>query len=454
MKTVDNIKGHVERILSSPGQELGRWARFLRFQIRLWRVCATRLRENNVAAMSAALSFRTIFALVPAMVLALLVMKSVGVLEDGKRSLRSFLERSGFSQISVTQTEGDVPAEDAEEEERVVNVAEEFEAIVQRVEGKLSFSRIGPVGVVLLIWTALTLLTTMERSLNRVFGAERHRSLGKRLPFYWSVLTLGPLLYIAAAYVGQRAIQLAADLPGQSILLAAAGLLGPAVVGILVLAGVYKMLAHTDVPYRAAAGGALVAVPLWLLAKWAFAIYVTKLVGTGNLYGALGLLPLFLIWLNVSWMVFLFGAELANAAAGLNTVTATEAVERASLGPGDMLAAMVAVARIYLDARGPASSDQVSHQLQLPPDCVDHLLRRLASASLVCEVQHEEDTAYVLAKPPERIPVLAILGMDGDDSSSSPQRDYGTSVEQAVARTRKAAQSTLGTFTLADALAD
>lgn len=80
---------------------------------------------------------------------------------------------------------------------------------------------------------------------------------------------------------------------------------------------------------------------LWLVAKWGFAIYVTKLVGTGNLYGALGLLPLFLIWLNLSWLLFLFGAELANAAANLDTMNLEEQAGRTMLGPSDVLAAAV-----------------------------------------------------------------------------------------------------------------
>ena len=195
-------------MLFRSAEELGRWARLAAVQWRIWRFCARRLAENNVSAMSAALSFRTMFAMVPAMVLVVLILKAVGVLEDGKQSLRQFLEASGFSQITVAHgegsgdgassavgvgaAEGDGPqiADPGGMAARTVNIAEEIERIVDGVERKLTFRRIGPVGVLLLIWTALSLLTTMENSLNRVFGATSARSLGRRLLLYWSVLTL------------------------------------------------------------------------------------------------------------------------------------------------------------------------------------------------------------------------------------------------------------------------
>jgi membrane protein len=207
------------------------------------------------------------------------------------------------------------------------------------------------------------------------------------------------------------------------------------------------------VQYRAAVGGAIVAVPLWLLAKWGFAIYVTKLVGTGNLYGALGLLPLFLIWLNLSWLIFLFGAEVANAAANLDTMTLQEQAGRTALGPSDLLAAAAAVARGYADARGPIPVGQLAARLHLPRDSVQRLLHRLEAVGLVCAVQDRSESSYLLAKPPGSIPVLTILGVEGEDDSRSSPHNYDADLCQIVAGTWAATRSALGTLTLADAIA-
>jgi len=93
--------------------------------------------------------------------------------------------------------------------------------------------------------------------------------------------------------------------------------------GILLLAALYKLIPNTRVQYRSAFGGALVAVPLWLLAEWGFRMYVGRVVGRGSFYGALGLLPLFLFWVNLSWLIFLFGAQLAHSAVNLSRIEST-----------------------------------------------------------------------------------------------------------------------------------
>ena len=88
--------------------------------------------------------------------------------------------------------------------------------------------------------------------------------------------------------------------------------LGGPVAGILILAAVYKFMPNTFVKYKYALIGALAAVPVWLLGKWGFGLYV-KYAGTTSIYGAIGLLPIFTIWLKLSCLIFLFGAELTNS---------------------------------------------------------------------------------------------------------------------------------------------
>ena len=101
MRITNPITKGIENLLTSPGKELGRWVRFLRFQIQLWRFCARRLAEQNAMAMSAALSFRTMFALIPLLVLAVLILGAVGILDQGKKSLHQFLEATGLTEITL-----------------------------------------------------------------------------------------------------------------------------------------------------------------------------------------------------------------------------------------------------------------------------------------------------------------------------------------------------------------
>ena len=455
MRLSREIRAHAERLATAPRDELGRWARFVRFQLEVWRFCGRRLWEHNVMAMSAALSFRTIFALIPTLVLVVLILKSLGVLADGKQSLRKALANSGFSQITVVQeAPGKNATEETSQQPREINVAEEIERLVTRVETKLSLRRIGPVGVVLLVWTAITLLTTIERSLNRIFGAQRARALARRLLLYWSVITLGPLLWIAASYAGAQLREAVGAVPGVSWLLGAVGWASPIVVGVLVVAAVYELLPNTSVGYRAAIAGAVVSVPVWLLAKWGFGIYVTKLVATGNLYGALGLLPLFLIWLNLSWTIFLYGAELANVAANLSNLKMAQVASDTHVRPAELLAVTIAVVQPFQHGRGPVGAAQIAAALALPRDKVDLLLDRLISLQLLCAVQTDEGTAFVPSRPADKMRLGQILDIDDRPNWTAALPENQSGLATIVTRACSTAASALQSRTLADVIDD
>lgn len=435
----------------------GRWVQavaFIRLHSRIGRACATLLWQHNVTAMSAALSFRTIFAMVPVLVLAFLVLKSVGVLEDSKQALRSVLQASGFSEIALVQPSETAPAADAgganQGEERGVNLADEIEQLVERVERKLTVGRLGPVGIVLLIYTATTLLTSMERSLNRIFGTPRSRSLTRRVPLYWSVMTLGPVLVVAAAYLGRRTAIMLERVGGVSWVLALTGEWAVPIVGYLVLFfGLYKLLPNADVRWRAALGGAVFAVPAWLIAKWLFALYVREIVATGNLYGALGLVPIFLVWLNLSWLIFLYGAELAYVSGNLASLQSLEKAERPVLGPHDLLATMLAVARLYEAGRGPVSLDEIKSMVKLPDESIRWLLAQLDAVGAVCPMTAGASPAYVPARPADRLPILEILRIVQPNGNVNPDR-YDPEINKTISRFQRESQSALGALTIRD----
>ena len=450
MKIIDVLHSRIRTLLTAPRAELGRWARFCRYQIQLWRFCARRLHEHNARAMSAALSFRTIFALIPVLLLGLLVTKSLGLRKYGEAGLRRLLSGGAFDQLVHVSAPGTATAPASQP--TTVTVADIITEQVARAREKLTFGTVGPVGVVLLIWSALALLDTMEGSLNRIFGAPRRRALARRVLLYWSALTLGPVLLAATVYLSGEAASAFHDVPGVAWLLAAANKLAPPVVGIVLLAALYKLMPNTTVRYRAAVAGALVAVPLWLLAKWALGLYVSGVVVRGSLYGVLGLLPLFLLWLNLSWLIFLFGAELAATAANLERMTSAELAESILLGPWDLVAAAVAVGRAYLRGAGAARLEEVATALNLPTPSVRKLLERLRSAGLVLRAEDERAEAFVLARPAEDIELGELLQL-GDRQGSGRAGGYHPSIAKALERARRRQREALGSMTLADALA-
>ncbi len=483
----------IKAMLCRPGKQLGQAARFLRTQIELWQFCAKRLHEHNVAAMSAALSFRTIFALIPTLVLAFLVLRTIGVVEDGKEALRSFLDTSAFSQIVALKEEKQQPknptafaqapdesnaqvatslrrndslevnlpaevytpemepppavqtAKNAPLDSEVINVADEITRLVEEVEGKLTFERIGPVGAVVFIWTALTLLTTLESSLNRVFEAPRSRAMARRIVLFWSTITLGPILIVFAMYVGRQAMVEGEHLPVLSWLVNVVGWLAPVLAGILMVAAVYRLVPNTRVKVSSALGGALVSVPAWMIARWAFAKYVEHFVLEGNLYGVLGVLPLFLLWLNVSWAIFLFGAELAHTAANLSQLRLAEAGDQLVVGPSDWLAVVIAVARSFARGQGAPTVDQVSREAALTDGVVDRLLARLTEQGLLLR-SDDEEPRYALARPESAISVEMVYGL----ADPRGLRRSESEVNDAVVTARMAIEEALRGKSVAD----
>ncbi len=461
MKATQDIRRRLERLLTAPGEELGRFAKFVRFQLQLWRFCARRLRENNATAMSAALSFRTIFAAVPVLVLAFLVLRSAGVLGEPQEALQNVLERAGLDEIVVRadpvgevdpETEPAEPPAPDEEAEEEVSVAEWIGRLVGRVEDQLTLGRIGPIGVVLLVWTSLSLLTTLERSLNRIFEAPRSRSLGKRGLLYWSAVTLIPLLLVAASYAGRRASEAVVELAFGSAMLRFVGWIGPILVGVFIVAAIYKLVPNVRVSTRAAVGGAIIAVPMWRLAQWGFSTYVTSLVGPGHLYGMLGLLPLFLIWVNVSWLIFLFGGQLAYTAANLRRMESAELAENMMPGPSDLLAAAVAVAGAYQQGRGAVSLQEIGDELDLPAETTRRLIDRLMNRNVVCPVSDDETEKYILSRPAETVGVMDVMEVGGDRSGFETRR--AEEIRRALESVRKRADASLGGVSIADVLAE
>ncbi len=482
-KPTKRFKQRLEQLLTSPVEEMGNWAKFARYQVQMWRFCARRLREHNAMAMSAALSFRTIFAMVPILVLTFLVLKNVGVIQDSRVAIRQILTQAGFEEIKAGDESSDasygpttrrseelsdlyVPAEfgsdplkqnkekeqkrlERLEKRRDASLVDRIEKIAANAEQKLTLGRIGPIGVVLFIWTAVTLLTTVERSLNRIFQAPRSRSLGKRVLLYWSVLTFIPIAMVSAIYVGEKASAVFNSAsPGISGLINVVSWAAQILVGLLLLAAVYMFMPNTRVRFASAFTAACVAGPLWLIGKWAFSLYVQHTVTTRSLYGALGMLPLFLMWVNLSWLFFLFGAELAHTAANVKRLASAETAEKILLGPWELLAAALVVARSYVAGDGPVELSDIAEKLDLPAESVHRLLERLEAGGLVCHVESGE-SRYVLARPADGIPVTRIFAM-GSAESGQLQDNVAPEIAAAIADVRNSAESVLMSTSLAD----
>lgn len=166
-------------------------------------------------------------------------------------------------------------------------------------------------GLFFFLLTALLLLASIEKSFNDIWGVHKGRSFTARITVYWAMVSLGPLLMGASLTISTYLLSLSVfagnDFAGQ--VESAGVVLLPLLLEMLAFLLLYLVMPNVRVSLVHALVGALVASVLFELTKRGFSIYVVNFANYEVVYGALSTLPIFLIWIYLSWFVALTGAE-------------------------------------------------------------------------------------------------------------------------------------------------
>ena len=189
------------------------------------------------------------------------------------------------------------------------------EAIQEHLFGFVqNASKMTPIGILVLIFVALMLIASIDRTLNHIWRVKKNRRLVVSFSVYWVVLTLGPVLIGTSLVVTSYLISIS-GLGGSELIEFRSRLLKmlPLMASFLSFLLLYMLVPNTHVHFRSAFVGALVAAMLFELSKSSFAFYFTHFPVYQAIYGALALIPLLFIWVFVSWVVILVGAEIASS---------------------------------------------------------------------------------------------------------------------------------------------
>ncbi len=264
---------------------------------------------------------------------------------------------------------------------------------------------VGLIGSVALLAIALLLLNGVETAFRRIYRLPQGRSIRQRLLSYWTMLTVAPLLLGLSIYVSGAARRLAplaesAGLSGAAVLYVSS-VVAPLLItwGAFTLA--YLVLPATQVRLRAAAAGAFVAAVLWEAGKTAFDLYVRHLTLFEQLYGAVAVVPIFLVWVDLTWVIVLFGAEVAYCAQHPESGPADVRPDRPRPAPGPLAARVFwAAAREFAASRRRPTLEAVADELAAEPEAVEHAVARLEEAGLVARVLDPADAD----EPPGLLP--------------------------------------------------
>lgn len=253
-----------------------------RFALYLWR----RFWKDDCLSMAGILSYSTLLALVPLTAVAFAAISAFPVFDEWTVAVQDFV------------FENFVPAAGELVQDNIL-------AFVDKA------SQLTAAGTIFLVVTALWLISSMEQTFNKIWRVHRSRTLIARFTTYWAALTLSPLLLGASLALTSylTSLWLTQD-PGDSLGVQSFVLIAmPFLASMFGITLLYLIVPNRRISLRHAFAGGIVAAVLFELAKRGFAIYVTKMPTYQAIYGALATIPIFLIWIFVSWLVILLGAE-------------------------------------------------------------------------------------------------------------------------------------------------
>ncbi len=240
--------------------------------------------QNETSLAASSLAYTSLLALVPLMAVLVTVFSAMPLFEDASEILQNFIFQN------FVPTSGEV-------------IQTYIIGFVDKVRGLTV-----PMFIAVFV-TSLLMMQTMEKALNRIFATKPSGRFSTKIIMYWAVLTMGPLLVGGGIAISSMVLQYSAFAGVKTFLLKMLPLLSSAVGFFLI----YLVVPNIKVKWRHALAGALFAAILFELAKIGFTFYVSKIPSYEKVYGALATIPLFLIWLFLSWNIVLLGG----------TVTAT-----------------------------------------------------------------------------------------------------------------------------------
>lgn len=334
------------------------------------------LSSHGTMVRSAALTFYTLMSLVPVVALVFAVVKGFGLAEGLEQNLYEVLPQSpevidyvvGFAQKALARTQG---------------------------------GWVALVGVLTLFWAVIKVFGSIEDAFNNIWEVRSTRSAARKYGDYIAVVVVAPILWVISSSMGNYAAEIlgVAGSPALEVLSRA----GSLVVAWVMFTFIYVVLPSTKVRFTAALTAGVVAGTAFVLFQWGY-VYLQRWMTSYNaIYGSFAALPLFLLWMQISWEILLLGGELSFA---YQNVARFDEERESLLVSYDcrrklMVGVMVLVSRAFRDGRGAVSFSEIRDRLDVPTRIMNNILYTLVQARMLNEIR-TEGTDYDLEYAPAR----------------------------------------------------
>jgi len=320
---------------------------------RFIKLLAHQFHRDHCATATAALTYTSLLAVVPLMAVGLILFQKLSFYPSALLATEEFILRvftPGVGQELVTA----------------------FADFIRKA------SQLTGVSAIILLITAMMTLHTIDQTLNKIWKVERGRRTTINMLIYFSIVILGPLLVglsiLATTYLFSLTLSAGATFTNELVWLAW-------LVVLLVFTAVYRWVPNTHVPWRYAVAGGLVATILFELAKHGFTLYLSWFPNYEIIYGAVAVVPLTLVWIYISWLVVLVGAEIAHC---LSIFASNRDGQFAKL---ELLPAYQIIAAIYLAGPDGCDVTHLAEQTRLDPEQIKSTIAALQRENLLFQLQ-------------------------------------------------------------------
>jgi membrane protein len=368
------------------------------FWIRQLRIILLAIRgfgEDKCQLRASALTFYSLLSVVPVVAMAFGIAKGFG--------FERLLERQLVENLQGQQ----------EVLEQIIGFAN---TLLDNTRGGL----IAGVGIAVLFWTVIKLLGNIETSFNDIWGIKTPRTMGRKFSDYLSVILVCPFLLIMASsvtvlitnYVTLIVDSLSFLGPLAGAIILSLNILPYAVIWI-VFTFMYFFMPNTKVTIKSALLAGIIAGTIFQLLQWGYITFQVGAAKYGAIYGSFAALPLFLVWLQLSWLVVLFGAEVSFAEQNVGTYEFEPDSLKVSRRFRSLLTLRIThfYVKKFQQGEKPPTADEISDQLEIPIRLVRQILFELIEAGILSEVKLDdpESIGFQPARTIEKITVFGVM---------------------------------------------
>jgi membrane protein len=391
---------------------------FLVRQGRILFIAVRGFNKDKIQLRASALSFYTMLSIVPILAMIFGIAQGFGLDE-------------GLSNILKERLQG---------QQEVLKVLLDF---VDRYLGHINSGYIAGIGLVVLFWSVMKVLGNIESSFNNIWQIKKSRMFARQFTDYISLLVIAPVfLVIASSFNVSQLQSISNSIPFlhylDSVLKVLVTLLSYTLIWF-VFTLIYIIVPNTKVRFIPALIAGIIAGTMFQLLQWGYVNFQSLLTGYGAVYGTFAALPLFMMWLEFSWLIVLLGAEVSFAYQ--NAAQYEQEAEDLQVSPKHrrVLVLLVAqkIVKNFINGFEPLNAADIAGQLGIPVRIVRDLIYDLLNARIIIETLTPEvrEVAYQPALDPSKITVSYVidaLDKQGQQVSFDKETDELVKLNQVV----------------------